>query len=215
MTEKRHPGRPVGTKKQAYLGMTERELNALFKTVKAAKDTESELAFKLAFHFALRISEVTRLQLNDIFIGRSPAELTITIQGLKHGMRRVYQGTEIEGHLSALLLRWIRKERRPLAAENPYLFPSHRYWDRPIDTGTLWGSFKRYAQQAKLPSYYTFHSLRHSCAYYLLSKNWSLVQVRNWMRLRSVQNVQVYVDQTETNMSGKVGGEYGAFSELM
>jgi site-specific recombinase XerD len=212
MTE-RKPGRPKGTQKESYKGMSERELAILFKETRKRKDRLAELAFKLCFHFALRVSELVAIRLDDIFLGKEKSDLSISIQGRKHGRKRVYQGTEIDSRLGELVRRWVRRDRRADPA-NPYLFPSPRYWDRATEPQTIKNKFKTYLHRAGLPEYYSVHSLRHSCAYHLIEKGWNLIEIRNWLRLRDLGNVQCYLDKRETQMGGRVG-EDGAFGALM
>jgi|GEM_PF-1229091 len=168
MTE-RKPGRPKGTRKEAYKGMSEKELTILFKETEKRKDRLAELCFKLCFHFALRVSELVAIRLDDVFIGKEKSDLSITIQGLKEGRKRTYQGTEIDSRLGEILRRWILRERRADPA-NPYLFPSPRFWDKALEAQTIKNKFKVYIRRTGLPSYYSIHSLRHSCAYHLIEK---------------------------------------------
>lgn len=180
MDEKRKAGRPKGTTKPELLAMDEAQLERLFKAVERTKDRGAELAFKIAFHFGLRVTEVCQILLNDIYLGAQLSDITFTVEGIKHGRKRVYQSTEIDAKLAYLLRDWIRKRRRA-DQRNPYLFPSTKYYDRPLTAGALKDKFKRYLKRAGLPSYFSMHSLRHSCAVHLIRGGAGPVDVMNWL----------------------------------
>jgi len=209
MDEKRKAGRPKGTTKPELLAMDEAQLERLFKEIERRKDHLPELAFKMAFHFGLRVTEVCRILLSDIYLGAQLSDITFTVQGIKHGRKRVYQSTEIDAKLAYLLRDWIRKRRRA-DQRNPYLFPSRKYYDRPLTAAALKDKFKRYLKRAGLPSYFSMHSLRHSCAVHLIRGGAGPVDVMNWLRLRDISNAQKYFERMAVEMPDKVKRAFGA-----
>jgi integrase/recombinase XerD len=209
MDEKRKAGRPKGTTKPELLAMEEAQLERLFKEIERRKDHLPELAFKMAFHFGLRVTEVCRILLSDIYLGAQLSDITFTVQGIKHGRKRVYQSTEIDARLAYLMRDWIRKRRRA-DEKNPYLFPSRKYYDRSLTTAALKDKFKRYLKRAGLPSYFSMHSLRHSCAVHLIRGGAGPVDVMNWLRLRDISNAQKYFERMAVDMPDKVKRAFGA-----
>jgi len=128
----------------------------------------------LALYSGLRVAEIAALQIGDLHL--KPADCYLTVRNGKGSKKRtVYLDAVLVKHLQD----FIEKKKTTLGES---IEP-----DAPLFTGrngdhcqpiTLMKSFKRAAEDANLPDYYSIHSCRHTYATYLLhaTKNLRYVQ---------------------------------------
>jgi len=201
-SKKRKPGRPVGTaKSDELLFLGRNQLRSFFDAVKKAGDTKYSLIFGLILHLGLRVSELTDLKLENISMGKRLEDWTITINGKKHGKTRTYDSTELPAKLVKSLSGWISGERG--TTDNPYVFPSRFCLDKPTKPQAVKNMFKSCPKAAALPPRSSVHTLRASCAVALIAeKNTSAVEIMRWLRLRTIQNAQIYFDRLQYKETG-------------
>jgi integrase len=202
---KQKKGRPVGTSKNSEgLYLNDAQLEVFFKAI--GEDKKYRLVFNLALYFGLRVSELAGMKLSDIFIGKTPSDLAVTIEGLKNGRKRTYE--RIDPKLAHELAEWIqaRKDR------NPYLFPGRVVEDGDhIDAQAVKNQFKRYAQKAGLSKEFSVHNLRASCAVRLIHGGANTVEVMKWLRLRTASAAQVYYDRDEMKDTELTVRSFGSY----
>ena len=199
--------RPKGTTKPEGLFLNSDQLKQLFNAIRRKKDLRSDLMFSLIFYFGLRVSELCSLKLTDVVNYSSPQEMTVTIQGMKGGRKRTYEN--LEPRLAYKLRKWILKEKD---SDTPYLFSSRQYNGNPLSAQTIKILFKNYLKIAGLPHDYSVHLLRASCAVHLVQSGASVTEVMRWLRLRNIQNAQIYFDRIEYKCTeSKVKGLFGEY----
>jgi len=198
--EKRKRGRPFGTaKNNENLFLNPGQLKKLFGAIKDAEDKKYNLAFGLIYSLGLRVSELTDLRMKDVSIGKKFA--TITINGKKNGRRRTYDSSELSETLVNNLASWIENERGK--TESPFVFPAKSGNEKSLDPQSVKMTFKRYLERAGLPGYFSVHNLRASCACNLIKeRKASAPEIMRWLRLKTIQNAQVYFDRIEYKETG-------------
>lgn len=130
-----------------------------------AKDNISKVAFVLAFGSGLRISEVVKLQKENIDTERK----TISIWDSKGGVDRAVP-------LPKMWRGWMLR-----------LIPIGR------SIRTLDRNFIKYSKKSKLPSFYTFHSLRHGFATRLVEKGVPLPHIQVLLGHSDVSTTGIYI----------------------
>lgn len=127
------------------------------------KDVYARTAFLLAYGSGMRISEVLRCQ------GEHFRENSIFIPESKYGVERVVP--------------------KPKGWKQEFF----KYLPIKKSTRTLQRKFTNYAKLAKLPAYYSFHSLRHGFATRLLENGTPINQVSVLLGHANIQTTSVYV----------------------
>jgi integrase/recombinase XerD len=126
------------------------------------KDNIARISFLLAYGSGMRISEVLRASKEDF------RPNSIFIPESKYGVERVV----------------------PI----PKGWKEYFVKELPINTTprTLQRKFKKYNEKAKLPSYYTFHSLRHGFATRSLESGVPINQVQVLLGHSNISTTSVY-----------------------
>lgn len=208
MEGKKKIGRPAGTTKDSEgLFLSNKQLVSFFGEIKKSEDEKYGLIFNLILYFGLRVSELCKMKTSDVFLGKTPGDLTITVEALKGGRKRTYE--RIDPRLARELTRWIRGR----TDKNPYLFPSRVIEDgQAVNAQAIKNRFKFYAQKIGLPKKFSVHNLRATCAVRMVQKKFGILEVARWLRLRSVQNAAIYFDRSEMKETEvKIRDAFGSY----
>ena len=209
MTEpKRKVGRPPKPK-GAPSGpryMTADEVTAFLKAARRAGPKWGAM-WELVFFYALRLGEVTALRLEDLDL----AAHRITIRAEKSGTTRTYLLPE---KLERQVRAWLkRREAKPGAAENPYLFPGR--WEPRTGHITnigAWKQFKVIAVQARLATAHSPHDLRHTAASFMLAEGDTVVTAKEWLRHKWLSSTDRYLhDVTRAKHEREMAERAGRF----
>lgn len=132
-------------------------------------DYIARIGFLLAYAAGMRISEVLRCNKEHL------RDNSIFVPESKYGLERIVP----------LPKGWKKEFEKEL----------------PLKTTarTLERKFKSYAKKAKLPAYYTFHSLRHGFATRLLESGVPINQVQVLLGHSNVQTTSIYVKANPTD----------------
>jgi integrase len=182
--------RPKGTVKIGLKYLNESQLDKFFKAVDQSKDKRDQFLFRLVLFLGLRVQEAANLKLEDVNFD----SYQLAVKGIKNGRSRVY---DLNGRLWHKLEMWLKKRAKIADSRNPYLFPSQKYFDEPATTQSLKNHFKVHAEQARLNSDFSIHSLRHSCGIIHARQGESPIAIMLWLRHRSVNSTQIYFEQLE------------------
>jgi len=143
----------------------------------------------LALNSGLRVSEIASLKINDLHLFGKENYLIVHC-GKRGKKRDVYLDDEIVVHLKSYIE--VKKQ-----------------WDEPIDydsslfagrggnhytTTALEISFKKAAETAGLPKYYSIHSSRHTYATLLLAKSKNIRFVQKQLGHASIAMTALYAD---------------------
>lgn len=180
--------RPKGTKKTGLKYLNEDQLKQFFHAVDRSKDKRDMFLFRIIFFLGLRVSEASRIKLEDLNLESHQ----LSIDGMKNGRSRTY---DLTGRLCEKLNAYLKKKTKKADQKNPFLFPHPKRWDEPISAQVIKYAFKRYAKQARLNGDFSVHSLRHSCGITHARNGKSPIEIMTWLRHRSVQSTQVYFEQ--------------------
>ncbi len=150
-----------GTSKKLVKGLTPEEFKKLISII-PNKDKISKTAFLLAYGSGLRISEVLKLQKENI------QEKYISIWDAKGGKDRTVP--------------------KPKGWKE-YMF---REIPMKVGERTLQRRFKKYAKKAGLPEHYVFHSLRHGFGTRMIESGVPLNQLSLLMGHSSISVTDVY-----------------------
>jgi site-specific recombinase XerD len=146
-------------------------------------DPRDRALFATIYHYGLRVSEATLLQVEDVDLARG----RIVIRRLKSG-----HGGE-----------------KPLFSDTAHLLKA--YLDVRLPTGSalftgrqgtlkrqrIQQLFRQYAQQANLDNGFTVHSLRHSIATHLLEAGQGIEYVQDHLGHVNIQNTLIYAKLTD------------------
>jgi len=191
-------GRPKGTTKGGLKYLDEGQLKAFFQAIRKTKDagrkTRDDLIFSLIVFYGLRVCELARLKMGDLDLrGRQ-----LRVAAAKGGLTRTEDSpTDIWRKLEA----WLKKKEK-----GEWLFPG-RLPGRPMSTDRLKSLFKEVAGRAGLPSSFSVHALRHSCAIRMVQNGASAIMVKNWLRQRRTSSAERYFEQVEFKGLGRKMGE--------
>ena len=142
------------------------------------------LIIELALGTGLRVSELSNLRIEDIFLKKG--QNSLIVKNGKGGKDRVVQ---FSTGLKASLLEFLNYR----ASGSDYLFPSER--GQKMTTSGIQQVFKKWSRKAGLPSHYSIHSLRHTYAVRLYkASGYNLRLVQKQLGHSSVSTTQVYAD---------------------
>lgn len=143
----------------------------------------------LAMNTGLRVSEMAALRINDLHL--SGKENYLVVQCGKRGRKRdVYLDMEIVDHLTKYLV--IKKKWKESTDDNAPLFAGRG--GNHYTTTALEISFKKAADKAGLPKYYSIHSSRHTYATLLLAKTKNIRFVQKQLGHASIAMTSLYAD---------------------
>lgn len=143
----------------------------------------------LALNSGLRVSEMASLKIRDLQF--SSKENYLVVHCGKRGKKRdVYLDTEIVAHLKSYI-GIKRKWGESIEADAP-LFSGRA--GNHYTTTALGISFKKAAEKAGLPKYYSIHSSRHTYATLLLAKTKNMRFVQKQLGHSSIAMTSLYAD---------------------
>ena len=160
--------------------LSQEQVKRLFSRITEPRD---RALFATIYHYGLRVSEATLLQVADADLERG----RIRIQRLKSGL-----GGE-----------------RPLFSNTARLIQEYLPARLPTGTALFTGRqgglkrqriqqlFRRYAQRAGLEAQFTVHCLRHSIATHLLEAGMDIEFVRDHLGHVNIQNTALYARITD------------------
>ena len=143
----------------------------------------------LALSSGLRVSEIASLKISDLHL--SGKENYLIVHCGKRGKKRdVYLDTEIVVHLWEYLA--IKHQWGESTNDDAPLFAGRG--GNHYTTTALEISFKKAAEKAGLPKYYSIHSSRHTYATLLLAKTKNLRFVQKQLGHASIAMTSLYAD---------------------
>ena len=152
-------------------------------------------------HTGLRVQEVSDLNIRDLELNPKMPIVHVNGKGGKSGI--VHLDDQIRKHLKRYL-EWRERSRgEKLDGNDPVFFSKQ---GKKISARALQHIFKRALEVAGLPSYYSFHSMRHSYGTYLYEKNRDLRLVQKQLRHSKIGTTQIYADITPESMVKGVNG---------
>jgi site-specific recombinase XerD len=156
---------------------------------------------ELVLHTGLRVQEVADVKIKDLDLNAKMPMVRVNGKGGKSGI--VHLDDKIRKHLKHYLS-WRTNSRGEKLESEDYLFFSKK--GRKMSTRALQHVFKKALEVANLPSYYSFHSMRHSYGTYLYEKTRDLRLVQKQLRHSRISTTQIYADITPENMAKGVNG---------
>ena len=140
------------------------------------------LIIELALGTGLRVSELSNLKVEDLFLKKG--QNSLHVRNGKGGKARIVQ-------FSAGLKNLIRTYLDYRKTDSDYLFPSQR--NPRMTPSAIQQTFKRWAARAGLPKRYSIHCLRHTYATRLhKASGYNLRLVQKQLGHSSVSTTQVY-----------------------
>lgn len=199
--------RPLGTKKNGFKYLDEAQLSRLFQAVKKGRNAKHELWFDLCLYFGLRVTELTHLRMDDI----RPDIYGLEIRGVKGGLTMTYR--RIDPRLWRKIKKWLTiRAKLNNANDNPYFFPSPTLYSAPISEQAVKMAFKRYLRATGIDNGFSIHSLRHSCGVLKAKSGHSPVDIKDWLRQRSLSSTLAYLQmirfENQAAEAQKVFGSY-------
>jgi len=158
---------------QFFSVITDRRESALFATI---------------YHYGLRVTEATLLQLEDVDL----IHRRITVHRLKGG----YGGERPLLTNTAQVIQAYLPARLPTGSA---LFTGRQ---GNLHRQRIQQLFKRYARSAGLDPTYTVHSLRHSIGTHLLDAGFGIEFVRDHLGHVNIQNTLIYAQLTNRRREG-------------
>lgn len=160
---------------------SEEEMDRLFAVI----DNPRNLAiFRLAYHAGLRASEVGSIQMRD-YEARTERIFIRRKKGSNSGTHRL-------NRVEARALRaWLKIRKNQPGA----MFLTRE--GTPVGRKRLDVLMRTYGELADWPEHLRhFHTLKHSCCVYLLSKGFDVTRVQDWVGHANIQNTMKYLTVT-------------------
>ncbi len=149
------------------------------------------LIIELALGTGLRVSELSNLKVEDLFLKKG--QNSLHVRNGKGGKARIVQ-------FSPGLKNLIRDYLDYRKTDSDYLFPSQR--SSYMTPSGLQQVFKRWAAKAGLPKRYSIHCLRHSYATMLhKASGYNLRLVQKQLGHSSISTTQVYADVLDEDVT--------------
>ncbi|BBO73078.1 hypothetical protein DSCW_04950 [Desulfosarcina widdelii] len=158
------------------------------------------VAIDLAVGAGLRVSEIANLKVGNLYLSTREPRLRVTGKGNR--TRDVFISRDLMKHLSSFL-KWKRTMDEPLDKDEFLLVSSH---GKSYSTRALQYAFKVSLAEARLPKYYSIHSLRHSYGTYLYQRTKDLRLVQKQLGHSSIATTTIYADVTVEQTIEAVNG---------
>jgi len=131
--------------------------------------------------------EVAALNCGDIFLDREASSLLVR-KGKGNKRRMVFFNQTLRGHIKDYL-KWKQSVNESTEADQPLFLSSHS--KKHMTTRALQKAFKRCSKAVKLSPCYSFHSLRHSHACFLLkASGWNLRLVQKQLGHSNIETAK-------------------------
>jgi len=144
----------------------------------------------LALSTGMRVSEISNLKEQDLFIGKNEFELIVT-RGKGDKRRTIYFDPALKAHFK----RYIDWKHSRNKTDEFLLFSIH---SPKMCLEALERVFTKLKNRAGLPPHYTFHSMRHSFATMLYDKTRDLRLVQKQLGHSSPVITALYADIVES-----------------
>lgn len=143
----------------------------------------------LAFYSGLRVSEISKLQLKDVYL-QTKAPYLFVRQGKRGKDRDVYIDRNLVKHLKEFIQ--LKKLLNQSTEPDSYLFSGHG--EKQITTTALTMSFKAAVLKAGLRDNLSIHSARHTYATVLYHKTKNLRYVQKQLGHAGINMTSLYAD---------------------
>lgn len=150
--------------------------------IEALNNPKHKLLISLAYGAGLRVSEVVRLRLKDLYF----EDLLIRIRNAKGGKDRLT--------LLPQKLMWPLQQLTQNFDLDDYVFPSER--GGRLTERTAQKVFLNALKRAEIKKAVTFHSLRHSFATHLLENGTDIRYIQKLLGHQSIRTTQIYTQVT-------------------
>lgn len=188
-TTEMHLVQAITARNLAYL--TKAEVERFFHVI-PRENSRDRLLFDVIYRHGLRRREAVRIRREHLTDGR------IWVTRVKGGVSGEYPI-----HPATRRLLWAYLNERG-EDENPYLFTTRQSRLVPMSATTIYSLFRRYANQAELPSErHHPHVLRHSIAVHLMNAGWDAADVQDWLGHRDIASTMVYAAVTNKRRAAK------------
>jgi integrase/recombinase XerD len=183
--------------------LNNKQLISLFSYI---KETDVFIACLLALCCGLRISEVCNLKKRDIDFESEKIKI---VQGKGSKDRYVM----LPEKLKPILEKWFRINEKDFVIAGMY--------NEKISTAILSNKFKKYLKEAELliktektktgqqRHAYSFHTLRHTYATFLLEKGVDLYYVQRALGHADIHTTQIYTHISNKDLQNKINGAFG------
>jgi integrase len=170
-------------KKPVHVIPQEEEIERFFKVIDSPRD---RAIFRLMYHAGLRASEIGLLQMRD-YQPRTDRLMVTRLKGSNSGEHSLNRKESKD------LKAWLKVRGMQPGA----IFPSRKRG--PISRKTLDELVKVYGERAGWPVKMRHcHIFKHACCTHLLSLNFNVEQVRDWVGHENIQNTMIYANVTNS-----------------
>lgn len=183
------------------LRKTVKDKAAADKTKKNVTGIREWLVIDILTATGLRVDETSNLRCGDVKLGYDQCE--VFVRSGKGGRQRTVEiPVYLKKHLKEYL-NW-KKDRKEGTGENDHLFVGQR---GPWTAQAIQQIVKKYLRKLKLyEKGKSVHSLRHSYAVQLYSKQRDLRAVQKQLGHASIQTTQIYADVTKEDIQKQING---------
>lgn len=167
--------------------MSKSEIVRFFSVIDNLRDIAM---FETVYGAGLRVSEITRLRVQDI----NSEQMRIFVYHGKGGKDRYI----LLSQQNLEILREYWKQYRP-NHPNGYLFYVRGQKNHVITVKSVQNAFNKYRRKANLPDTFTVHTLRHCFATHLLESGVELVQIKQLLGHTFLQTTSIYLHLSNTS----------------
>ncbi|MBT3406286.1 tyrosine-type recombinase/integrase [Candidatus Woesearchaeota archaeon] len=189
--------------------LNKKQLTSLFTYI---KETDVFIACLIALCCGLRISEVCSLRKRDIDFENEKIKV---VQGKGSKDRYVM----LPEKLKPILKKWFRINEKDFVIAGMY--------NEKVSPAILSNKFRKYLKQAELliktevtshgqqRHAYSFHTLRHTYATFLLEKGVDLYYVQRALGHADIHTTQIYTHISNKDLQNKINGAFGKSKKKM
>jgi integrase len=166
----------------------------LMKLYLKEKSTRDYLLFMVGISSALRISDILKLKVEDVWDGRRPKEF-IRLSEQKTGKIKAFPITE---NLSKALKQYM-KEYKP--NQDDYLFKSRKGDNRPISRQQASNILSKAGEYVGIKEPINTHSMRKTWGYHAYKNGTSLALIMEALNHSSIGNTKKYIGITQDDLN--------------